>query len=501
MVAAEAMPDKAECPVLEITKQDFFQEAKTLIAQHYEKINEKKVQGTSINVFKNKHQKPKSGKFIPLEIKEKETLDVVQEFRTAHKCICFPKHLFKSEHFKEPSQRTSFKEPYIFSVKEKFKDSMDLIAKEQVKLGKIVTNIESVGKKMEKEKHQHHGKSRSLISPFATPIINLGLPLQPMTSSSMGLLKDYDKTFSDWRGIVPTKSSHLTPQPSWPSLFGSSSVLRDYCPKTLMKKEQQPIKPKPRPKPGLRLKSILSKSGKLDNKVKRIGPHIEIFQVFRERTKFVNTKKVVRMIIIIQAYVRGWLERKRLQRIMIKALSHGPNLRAVINMYCRQIHRVKYRLGLWRTRQIINFVELEEWMDRKKFYETMFAKREDWQGLERSELLKFFNDCGHFPTQQQIDEVWDLVHKEDHEKYSELIKKFNAIEMLFTLYPPQGAHVHNNIQLRSTWLRPIVDGEEGYRYIVNGHPILKRANIRIVGKLVSRSIRERKMRHLSPEAE
>ncbi|CAK7305665.1 IQ domain-containing protein M [Vulpes lagopus] len=253
-----------------------------------------KVQGTSINVFKNKHQKPKSGKFIPLMIKKKETPDM---------------------------------------------DSMDIIAKEQVKLGKIVTNIESVGKKMEKEKHQHHEKSS----------------------------------------------------------------------KTVMKKEQQTIKPEP--KPGTRIKSILSKSGKLDNKVKRIGPHIEIFQVFRERTKFVNIKKVVKMVILMQAYVRGWLERKRFQRIMVKALSHGPNLRAVINMYHRLIHRVKYRLGLWRTRQIINFAELEEWMDRKKFYETMFAKREDWQGLERSELLKFFNDCGHFPTQQQIDEVWDLVQR------------------------------------------------------------------------------------------
>uniref|UniRef100_A0A8P0NAC4 IQ motif containing M n=1 Tax=Canis lupus familiaris TaxID=9615 RepID=A0A8P0NAC4_CANLF len=339
---------------------------------------------------------------------------------------------------------------------------------EQVKLGKIVTNIESVGKKMEKEKHQHHGKSRFLVSPFPTPVINLHLPLQPMTSSSMGLLKEYDKTFSDWRGIVSTKTSRLAPHSSWPSLYGSSSVFQDYCSKTVMKKEQQPIKPEP--KPGTRIKSILSKSGKLDNKVKRIGPHIEIFQVFRERTKFVNIKKVVKMVILMQAYVRGWLERKRFQRIMVKALSHGPNLRAVINMYHRLIHRVKYRLGLWRTRQIINFAELEEWMDRKKFYETMFAKREDWQGLERK----------------------------DRDKYSELIKKFNAIEMLFTLYPPQGAHVRNNVRLKSTWLRPIVNGEEGYRYIVNGHPILKRANIQVVGKLVCRSIRERKMRqHLS----
>ncbi|KAI5940893.1 IQ domain-containing protein M [Manis javanica] len=83
---------------------------------------------------------------------------------------------------------------------------------------------------------------------------------------------------------------------------------------------------------------------------------------------------------------------------------------------------------------------------------------------------------------------------EDAVKYSEIIKKSNAIEMLFTLYPPQGAHVRSNVQVRSTWLRPIVNGEEGYKYIVNGHPILKRANIQIVGKLVSKSMRDRKMR-------
>ncbi|MBZ3868999.1 hypothetical protein SUZIE_100825 [Sciurus carolinensis] len=146
------------------------------------------------------------------------------------------------------------------------------------------------------------------------------------------------------------------------------------------------------------------------------------------------------MITLIQAYVRGWLERRRLQRLMTKALYHGPNLKEVINMYRGVIYRIRYRLGLWRTRQIINFAELEEWMDRKRFYETMFAKRECCQGLQRSELLKYFRECGHYPTQKQVDEYWDLFNK------------------------------------------------------VNGHPIIKRANIQLVGKLVARSIRERKMR-------
>nr|XP_012639202.1 uncharacterized protein LOC105881829 isoform X5 [Microcebus murinus] len=413
MDTAEAMPEEAKCPTLEITKQDFFQEAKTLIAQHYEKTNENKIPGPSINVFKNKHQKPKLAKYIPLGIKKKETLDVVQEHRAALKSICFPKELSKGGRFEEPSRRTCFKEPPLFSTKEKYEPVEQIIkgssvkersvsALQQVKLSKIMTNIESVSKNMEKEKQYQPGEFRMLESLHILPV-HLGWPIRPMTSS-VGLHKE--PSLYDWRGAIMKRSSHLA-QDSYRISFSGSSPLE--------------------------------------------------FQDF-------------------------------------SVLHHGPNLKAVVNMYCRTIHRVRHRLGLWRTRQIINLSELEEWMDRKKFYETMFAKREDWKGIERGELLKFFNDCGHFPTQKQIDDICDLVPQGGQEKYPELIKKFQAIEMLFTLYPPQGAQVRNNTQLKSTWLRPVINGEEGYKYIVNGHPLLKRANIRVVGKLVARSMRERKMR-------
>lgn len=60
------------------------------------------------------------------------------------------------------------------------------------------------------------------------------------------------------------------------------------------------------------------KSDKLDNKVKRIGPHIEIYQLFQGRNKLVFTKRIVKLITITQAFIRGWLERKRFQRIKTK---------------------------------------------------------------------------------------------------------------------------------------------------------------------------------------
>ncbi|XP_021103547.1 uncharacterized protein Iqcm [Heterocephalus glaber] len=178
------------------------------------------------------------------------------------------------------------------------------------------------------------------------------LPLLPITSS-MGLQKEPDQPFDDWRGIVPTKSFHLPCVSSW-SFSGSSGMFQNYCTKTFKKKEQQKIKPESK------LETRINKTDKLGSKVKRIGPHTEIFQGFQERSRLIITKKVVRMITLMQARVRGWLERKRLQRIMAKALYHGSNLKAVIDMYRGLIHRVKYRLGLWRTRQIINLAELEE---------------------------------------------------------------------------------------------------------------------------------------------
>ncbi|XP_028644425.1 IQ domain-containing protein M [Grammomys surdaster] len=484
MATAAALPEGVG-PVLETTQQDFLQEAKSLIAQHYKRLNENKAQGTSIDVFKNKHQKPKTGKFIPFEVKKSEILNVVQEHRLVLRSISYPRDTSKCTTLIEASQEISFKEPHVSNIKEKY-HPVDLFKKETVKLGKIMNDIESVSKRMEKEKEMHLEKSR-MLEPFHS---HIGLPLHNLTSS-LGLLKELaDRTLYDWRSTASILSSRL-PHESAQSLSGSSVMFKDYYMRPYKKKDIQSIKKDL--KPDKRSKTVV-KSDKIDSKVKRIGPHIEIYQLFQGRSKPMFTKRIVKLVVTVQAFIRGWLERKRLQRIKSKALYHGPNLKAVIQMYQSLIHRIRHRLGLWRTRQIIYFAELEEWMDRKKFYETMFAKREDWQGLERSELMKYFNDCGHFPTQTQIDEFWDLFHRNSRGQYSEVIKKSNAIELLFTLYPPQGARVNVTTRLRSTWLRPLVDGEEGYKYIVNGHPILKRANIRTVGKLVARSIRERKMR-------
>ncbi|XP_069878284.1 IQ domain-containing protein M isoform X1 [Dipodomys merriami] len=476
MAVVQAVPPKNKCHTLQIPRQNFLYEAKFLIAQHYVSLKENEVPGTSIDVFKNKYPKSHFVRYVPSKIKKTKTPDVVQEHKAVLRSICFPQILPPEGHFKKPS---------VFNIKERY-PTVNLFTKEQVKLSKIITDIIPVSKKMEKEKQLYPGKPRALGSSHAIAAYPSVL-LQRVTSTE-GTQRETERVVHDWRGVMSVRSFHLHEDQK---LAVSSEIFRDYCMRALRRKKLQPIQPEPKPD---RLKTLAKSSDKLDSKVKRIGPHIDIFQVFGGNNKSLMTKKVVKMIVHTQAVVRGWLERKRLERVSTKALYHGRDLRSVMDMYRRLIYRVRHRLGLWKTRQVMNLIELEEWMDRKKFYETMFAKREDWKGLQKSELLKYFNECGHFPTQKQIDDYWEQFIKDKSRKHSEIIQKSQVIEMLFTLYPPLGAHVRQNVQLKSTWLRPIVDGEEGYKYIVSGHPILKRANIRVVGKLVAKSIRERKLK-------
>ncbi|XP_023608609.1 IQ domain-containing protein M [Myotis lucifugus] len=430
-------PSQDPGTVLEISKQDFFEEAKTLIAQHYENINENKVQGTSINVFRNKQQKPKPGKYIPAKIKNKEIFDVVQELQIAHKRPYFHKDVSKGECFEEPPQRTSFKEPHMFHGKEKTKGYVDLIAKANgcspgspKDVPKCWCRFQQVLITASCGCRQGLPGGGQLKSQTATPswvqaddtesgpvrdkdfvthgtacrlsCMSLSLPFAPSPMGLRGevLIDAVLVNVVDCAFLSVSIEALLVQQVQLGKIVTNIESVGKK-----MEKEKQEYHGKPR------APSSLSKVSKFDSKVKRIGPHIEIFQVFRERARSIITKKTIRMVTVVQAFVRGWLERRRYRRLLNKALYHGPTLRAVINMYRRQIHRVKHRLCLWRTRQIINYAELEEWMDRKKYYETMFAKRQDWHGLERSELLKFFNDCGHYPTVKQIDQVWDLVHR------------------------------------------------------------------------------------------
>ncbi|XP_068961114.1 IQ domain-containing protein M [Petaurus breviceps papuanus] len=364
---------------------------------------------------------------------------------------------------------------------------------EQVSLGDILSIIEPVSKQMEKDKKTKAEPFRFFDASVATSPQSL---LSNPVIYDMPYVKEDQKgkLYYEWRGIVSEKyHTRYLFKAGWFNI--SRQLLYQEYLNNIPKRQEK--------KKTSKAEDNRIKSNSYYSDVERIGPHLDIYLAFQpqlRKRKDKMSKKILKAIILIQGAIRGWLERRRLARVIAKAADHGPNFRAVVNAYRRMIDRIQRRAGLRNARVILQLSELEEWLDRKKFYEVMFAKREYFQGIPKNDLPKYFRDCGHFPTKSYIDSTYLLVQKYN-EIHSEEVKKAKAIEMIFTLYPPEGAHVSHFWGLKSTWTRPIVRGEEAYKYLVSGHPIIKKADIRIVGKLVARSMRERRMkiRFRSPE--
>ncbi|GCC35338.1 hypothetical protein chiPu_0013821 [Chiloscyllium punctatum] len=76
-------------------------------------------------------------------------------------------------------------------------------------------------------------------------------------------------------------------------------------------------------------------------------------------------------------------------------------------------------------------------------------------------------------------------------KLPDKLKKHQVLELAFTMYPPLGARLDNRSIRLSTWRKPVVEGEEGQKYILYKHPILKKADIQVVGDLIAKSFLER----------
>ncbi|XP_062901117.1 IQ domain-containing protein M-like [Mobula hypostoma] len=221
------------------------------------------------------------------------------------------------------------------------------------------------------------------------------------------------------------------------------------------------------------------------------GPHDELIDAYYPKRKSPSPYRQKMAATYIQKFVRGWLLRTTYNKIKIKALGHGESLSAVVRQYRQMMTRLRRRFDApWEPIPLV-YSDFEEWLNRKKKYEDMFAKREFWKEINKNELPNFFQDCDHYPSLREINETWGLINAGSYNSQSETLTKKQVVELAFTIYPPPGAGLGDRSTYRSTWVRPVVNGEEGFKYILADHPILKEAKIEVVGDLVTHSMFQR----------
>ncbi|KAJ7326898.1 hypothetical protein JRQ81_016657 [Phrynocephalus forsythii] len=358
--------------------------------------------------------------------------------------------------------------------------------KDKLWLSDVYTRIESLSRAMEQEKSQQ--------KQFTGSNNLLGLSTSKQNKKAWLMKHQQAKTYQDWRGIIISETtdpytmlSHKEHQERLKRITKrqrSKGML-------LLQSSKLERHPQEFKKDGDKRHDRKHGPSLISEKVKRIGPHLEIFEAFNQMRKVHTKDQAVSAATCIQRIVRGWLDRTRLNRLRIKAKSHGPTLLAVVREYRKMMYRIKRRCGIVDPTTPLIFDQLEDWLDQKKFYETMFAKREFLKEMDKNELPKFFRDCGRFPSTSELNNTMKLVLEGSDSKITS-INKTQAVEMAFMLYPPRGLKLATAAVARSTWLKPIVDGEDGYRYLTSAHPVLKAADIRVAGAVVAASIRERK---------
>ncbi|XP_025054299.1 IQ domain-containing protein M [Alligator sinensis] len=353
---------------------------------------------------------------------------------------------------------------------------------ERISISELLVRIDSISKTME---HQNSGKYSSISRAFSIPSVSTKLYNIPWI-----LTPSKGKMCQDWRGVISQKPLDVQEKLKMPQIH--QMITTDFQANKLKRASSTAKKPERRASSAKRIVF------ETQEKVKRIGPHLEIFEAFHGARRKTSFRKLVNAIVCIQRFVRGWLERTRYRRIKMKSESHGPSLSAVVKKYRKMLSRIKRRSGLLNLSTSLSFSELEEWMDKKTFYETMFAKREFWKEMDRSDLPGFLRDCGHFLSSHQIDEALRVVCPGSSRVKG--IKRHQAVEVAFMLCPPSGAGLKSAVTVKSTWVQPVVDGKEGYKFLESGHPALKAADLRVAAELVASSMREWKWKNPSQDS-
>uniref|UniRef100_A0A8B9BMC5 IQ motif containing M n=1 Tax=Anser brachyrhynchus TaxID=132585 RepID=A0A8B9BMC5_9AVES len=343
---------------------------------------------------------------------------------------------------------------------------------ERISITELLSGIDTVSRALKNEKKEKFSSLRSLDSPSASPR-PCDIPGFQITHKG--------KVYQDWRGVIV------------PNPVKEHDQMRQKCVRLKGKKIDFPVYKKKSAASGAKSEKKIDKrlSLQTQKKEKKNVTHLEDFGAFCDCTKDPGSREVLKAVICIQRYVRGWLVRRVFKRVKIKSASHGPSLLAVVRYYCKMMARIKHRAGVLDPSTPLHYFELEEWMDKKKFYEAMFFKRELDKKMDRKQLSEFFRDCGYFIPASGIQRVFQLVSPASTAAVRS-IKKHQAIEMAFTLFPPLGAKVKNVVIVPLPWLHPLLDGKVGSKKSAFSHKKSKKTDFQVSAALVISSMKEQK---------
>ncbi|CAC5422787.1 unnamed protein product [Mytilus coruscus] len=220
------------------------------------------------------------------------------------------------------------------------------------------------------------------------------------------------------------------------------------------------------------------------SKLSTIGPHVEIYQIYHPKLTGPTKKELYDAATSIQKNVRRFLVRCRFDRLYRKAVWYGSTWPKMVKDYKNSLKRCQHRHGVDRAKTPFTIEYMNDYMESRRRYESVFDKKAFAGEMEFSELDQFFRESDLYPSQSEIEEAVDVVFQGQASSKKGL-RKSDLLELVWYIYI----------------LNPIIDGVEA-RKLIAGKPSKKgaftrseyveKAPLEVCAKLVIDSKRERR---------
>ncbi|XP_072039356.1 LOW QUALITY PROTEIN: uncharacterized protein [Amphiura filiformis] len=209
---------------------------------------------------------------------------------------------------------------------------------------------------------------------------------------------------------------------------------------------------------------------KAQSYLKRIGPSVDIWDMFHGEKRGVTRGQFRKAAILLQRYIRGWIVRSMLKKVIKKSRVHAGSFKTFVKYYNTVLKRIARWHGIKKPRIHANLWEMDQFMDKKRYYESVFVNRtHPGDEMLVKEIDLFFKECDHYPSKREVYNAILGATKKDPDKPHLKLKEKDVVETAFMIYVPPGTGLKIDNLRSSTWLNPLVKGEEARKLMGSEH--------------------------------
>ncbi|RUS76824.1 hypothetical protein EGW08_015410, partial [Elysia chlorotica] len=225
-------------------------------------------------------------------------------------------------------------------------------------------------------------------------------------------------------------------------------------------------------------------------KISVIGPHVEVYDIYHPKKTGPTKRELNQAAIKIQKLVRGWMIRRKMEKLSRKAVWYGSSFQKMVKEYKTMLKRVQQQHDVDKASTPFSISDMNSYIDTRRRYESVFEKKSFGGELEHGDIEAFFRECDLYPSQAEVEEAMDVTMRGQSKRESKGLKKKELMDMIFYIYTPSATGLKGTRQ--STWMSPIIEGQEARKLL--GSEFVEPAPLAPCAKLVIDTKREQRLK-------